>query len=161
MIFKISIGFLAILLSIFSAYSQGRVCPLIYDPVCGSDNRTYGNGCQVASNNVSYVKGKCPCSFEDNSQDEPVCVDGVQFPNNCVAEEAGQTNYTEGGCVCTEAAVCGTDGKTYENKCEARRANQTYTVGLRQSEYAQIMVKFAHLYTNQFVLIVLNFQIVA
>lgn len=34
----------------------GDACPLIYDPVCGSDNQTYSNDC------VRQVEAKnCPC----------------------------------------------------------------------------------------------------
>jgi hypothetical protein len=36
------------------------VCILIYDPVCGCNNKTYGNSCQAECSGImQYTKGEC------------------------------------------------------------------------------------------------------
>ncbi len=35
------------------------ICMEIYNPVCGSDGRTYSNSCTASCRNVRYENGEC------------------------------------------------------------------------------------------------------
>ncbi len=116
-----------------AADQTGKCVPLIdgacttdYVPVCGCDGKTYGNACAAGLAGVSVAAlGEC----------EPVGVDcggllGVacgrgEYCNYPISAQCGAADQT-GKCaalpeVCNDvyAPVCGCDGKTYSNACEA------------------------------------------
>lgn len=103
-------------------------CDTSYSPVCGCNGKTYGNSCSAASNGVSVAsKGECV-----STQPGKTCggIQGVQCDKGEYCEFDPSTKCGDGDqtgtCkvppqVCTDHVdpVCGCDGKTYSNSCEA------------------------------------------
>ncbi|MGF1510072.1 MAG: Kazal-type serine protease inhibitor domain-containing protein [Myxococcota bacterium] len=104
--------------------SDVDVCQLILEPVCGVDGMTYSNACfaEVAGVEVAYV-GECGAPCDDASQ---VCPDDefCDYPlNSCGAQGAvGSCRAIPEVCPDVWSPVCGCDGETYGNACEAQAA---------------------------------------
>nr|XP_033777434.1 agrin isoform X2 [Geotrypetes seraphini] len=99
-------------------------CQSIYDPICGSDNRTYGSSCELDAmacllKKEITLKHKGPCDRCGK----------CQFGAICEAETGRCVCPTE--CVPSSQPVCGTDGKTYGSECELHVRACTQQINLK------------------------------
>ncbi len=105
-----------------------QACDTVYEPVCGCDSKNYSNECFAAQASVSVsAVGGCPGGAVCGGLLGKTCDKGsyCDFPaaTNCGSgDQQGNCLATPTGCTTVVVEVCGCDGMTYSNACEANLA---------------------------------------
>lgn len=92
------------------------MCPSVWDPVCGEDGNTYGNGCEASCAGVPTAQpGECG--------GDAVLMSAAEG-SGYIGGSCDFSTMPRDPCFCLEVwqPVCGGDGNTYGNACQARCA---------------------------------------
>ncbi|XP_042882488.1 four-domain proteases inhibitor-like [Penaeus japonicus] len=142
--FSLLHGFAVLNAASYKPYCLGY-CPEVYDPVCGSDDVTYNNDCELQAaikcQGLRVTKKHdqaCECHRACPAQYNPVCgTDNKTYFNECTFKVAScwqisLDKLSDGACGwgthclqhCPEVydPVCGSNGLTYGNDCELQAA---------------------------------------
>ena len=99
-----------------------EACPMVYDPVCGCDGKTYGNQCEAALAGIN-MQYEGECIVDDNTcTNNKMCGDGSFCSFQNCGDKTGTCATRPEVCIRVYDPVCGCDGKTYSNSCVAASA---------------------------------------
>jgi hypothetical protein len=127
-------------------------CPEEVDEVCGCDNVTYANECLARQAGTSVLfHDRCDrtCTTNDDCEPDELCgnTERSEASDWCVVEGEGRCMSFSPMCEFIEAnapenvvdfafdyPVCGCDGTTYANACEAAVEGRTHTAAYQPCE---------------------------
>jgi hypothetical protein len=102
--------------------ARPQICFDLFDPVCGCNGQTYSNSCfaAMAGANVQHA-GACAttCTSDHQCKDGKFCSKPV---GHCGKDGRGTCATKPEVCPDIFDPVCGCNGKTYSNSCEAATA---------------------------------------